>query len=206
MWPLMKWLVGSRRWVNDLYNRINITWLDRILVWNMKPASEVAEEFLLACECGEATWSDGYRDGLKNQFIGALTGFAEEASLNTKSIMNMMIRNARAEGFKEGLSMHPQCCEEKTLEIVKQARAEGIEEGRREKQAFYDASVKDHYREGFQDGLEEAAKVVEEHAGPAHGRLCADPAHDDRYCGTCEAMRDEADVLEQKLRALKAKP
>jgi len=44
----------------------------------MKTAEEVAEKMLLACECSERTWSDDYREGLKNQFIGVLTAFAEE--------------------------------------------------------------------------------------------------------------------------------
>ena len=33
-------------------------------------------------------------------------------------------------------------------------------------------------------------------------RLCMDPYHDDRYCSTCESMRDEADMLEQRIRGL----
>lgn len=44
--------------------------------------------------------------------INAITTFAEEASLNTKSIMNMMIRKARADGAEE---MRERCV--KTLQI-----------------------------------------------------------------------------------------
>lgn len=55
----------------------------------------------------------------------------------------------------------------------------------------------------FNEGITAAAAIADQDADPQHGRLCQDPSHDDRYCGTCEAMRDEADVLGQKIRAAK---
>lgn len=56
--------------------------------------------------------------------------------------------------------------------------------------------------EGRNAAYEECAKIAEEHAEGTI-KLCNDPAHDVRWCGACSNMRDEADILEQKIRALK---
>ncbi len=64
----------------------------------MKSASELAEEIL-----DKVDHFNEHMDGDEClPFIAqALTEFAEQASLNTKSIMNMMIRKARADALEE---------------------------------------------------------------------------------------------------------
>ncbi len=62
----------------------------------MKTAEEVAEEIESKCVGHRMAYAF-----CKECFDKALTAFAEEASLNTKSIMNIMIRNARAEALED---------------------------------------------------------------------------------------------------------
>jgi hypothetical protein len=46
----------------------------------------------------------------------------------------------------------------------------------------------------------DAAKISDEEY---RGRLCTDPAHDDRHCPTCNVMQDGVEYMERRLESLK---
>lgn len=53
----------------------------------------------------------------------------------------------------------------------------------------------------LRESRDEVLKLVDEHAS-GKLKLCSEAAHDGPNCDTCKAMRDEADILAQKIRAL----
>lgn len=85
------------------------------------------------------------------------------------------------------------------LEAIEKARKEAVEENDKKWDEVTDKIHATTHDAGFKRGMLRAAEIAGNHAeGNQH--LCADPAHDDRWCSTCEAMSDEADILEQAIR------